>query len=139
MSRLFAGTSFDRPRTCDTCGKAPAECRCLQLPEKKKMSAKSKPAASTLDSGLVLTPENSRAPDGQVAKIKTEKRKGNRVVTLIVGMEHPANDLPAICTALKQKLGIGGSVQGRTIELQGENTKGALELLTARGLKARIV
>jgi translation initiation factor 1 len=61
------------------------------------------------------------------------------MVTVVAGMEHPANDLPAICTALKQILGVGGSVQGRTIELQGEHGGKVKEYLEGRGLKARVV
>src|SRR4051794_18459834 len=97
MSRLFAGTAFDQPKRCQKCGKLPADCRCLELPDKKKMSKGVK-----LDSGLVLTPANSKAPSDQVAKVRVEKRKGNRAVTVISGLDHPGNDLPALCTALKQ-------------------------------------
>jgi translation initiation factor 1 len=147
MSRLFSGTPFDRPPTCPTCGKAPADCRCLHLPDKTKMANKPggkrhaphPPAGARLDSGLVLTPQNASPPGDQVARIRTEKRKGNRVVTVITGLDHPANDLPGLCTALKQSLGVGGSVQGRTIELQGSHSDAALAHLTSQGLKARVV
>src|SRR6185295_2448839 len=123
MSRLFAGTPFDKPTPCKSCGKLPADCHCHNLPEKRKMSDKpggKHHAQPKLDSGLVLSPQNARPPEDQVAKIRLEKRKGNRMATVITGMEHPANDLATICTELKQKLGVGGSVQGRTVELQGE-------------------
>jgi translation initiation factor 1 len=142
MSRLFAGTPFDRPITCPTCGKAVADCRCLSLPDKKKMSEKPGGKHATrnqLDSGLVLTPQNSNPPPDQLAKIRTEKRKGNRTVTVVTGLDHPANDLPALCTFLKQVLGVGGSVQGRTIELQGDHSLNVLEHLTQKGIKARCV
>jgi hypothetical protein len=89
MSRLFSGTPFDRPLRCDKCGKPSTDCRCLQLPDKKKMGGKpggKHRQPNRLDSGLVLTPENSMAPAGQVAKIRTEKRKGSRVVTVIAGL-----------------------------------------------------
>jgi translation initiation factor 1 len=140
MSRLFAGTPFDRPTTCNKCGKPAADCRCLHLPDKKKMAEKpGGKHANKLDSGLVLTPQNSSSPADQVAKIRVEKRKGNRAVTIITGLDHPANDLPALCTALKQSLGIGGSVQARTLELQGEQTEKIASLLQERGIKARII
>ncbi|HVT83177.1 MAG TPA: translation initiation factor [Phycisphaerae bacterium] len=135
MSRLFAGTQFDQPKRCEKCGKLPAECRCMELPEKKKMGKQ----GVRLDSGLVLTPANSKGPADQVAKIRQEKRKGNRVVTVITGLEHPGNDLPALCTALKQALGVGGSVQGRTVELQGELGEKIAVILEGRGMKARVV
>jgi translation initiation factor 1 len=143
MSRLFAGTPFDKPRICDRCGKAPADCRCMQLPEKQKMSQKEggggKKGEVKLDSGLVLTPQNSKAPADQVARIQVEKRKGNRFVTIISGLDHPGNDLPALCGALKEKLGVGGSIQGRTIELQGDQAGKVDAELQLRKFKTRVV
>ncbi len=140
MSRLFSGTPFDRPTKCETCGKPPADCRCLHLPEKRKMVHKSgAQQKNKLDSGLVLTPQNAKPPADQVARIRTEKRKGNRVVTIIAGLDHPANDLPALCTTLKQALGVGGSVQGRTIELQGEHSNAINQHLSKHNIKSRAV
>ncbi|MGN6369838.1 MAG: translation initiation factor [Phycisphaerae bacterium] len=136
MSRLFAGTSFDRPPTCEICHKPKTECRCLKLPEKKKMSA-GKKGETRLDSGLVLTPENSVPPKDQAAVIRTEKRKGDRHVTVITGLEHPANDLSKLCTELKGTLGVGGSVQGRTVELQGEHREKVMELLREKGMRVK--
>src|SRR5262245_7501149 len=112
MSRLFAGTQFDQQPRCEKCGKLKSECRCLNLPEKKKMSAGKKSEVRT-ESGLVLNSKTAQAPESQVARIRVEKRKGNREVTVITGLEHPGNDLPGLCTELKQLLGTGGSVQGR--------------------------
>jgi translation initiation factor 1 len=143
MSRLFSGTPFDRPISCPKCHQAVADCRCLNLPDKKQTvgtPGKKKPSnPNKLDSGLTLTPQNSNPPADQVSKIRMEKRKGNRVVTVVTGMEHPANDLPALCTELKQTLGVGGSVQGRTIELQGEHGDKVKDFLIEKGLKARVV
>jgi translation initiation factor 1 len=137
MSRLFAGTSFDQPPRCPACGKLKPECRCLNFPEKKKMSA-AKKGETRLDSGLVLNPKTARPPESQVARIRTEKRKGNRVVTVITGLEHVGNDLAALCTELKQTLGTGGSVQGRAIELQGDQRDRVAQILEVdKGLKVR--
>jgi translation initiation factor 1 len=138
MSRLFSGTSFDRPPTCDLCHKPKPDCRCLNLPEKNKMSGNKKPQ-TRLDSGLVLTPENSAPPKDQVATIRTEKRKGDRHVTIIAGLDHPANDLPKLCTDLKSTLGVGGSVQARTIELQGDQKQKIADFLQSKNLKTRIL
>jgi translation initiation factor 1 len=138
MSRLFAGTAFDKPPRCDTCGKLKSECRCLDLPPKKKMSA-AKKGEVRLDSGLVLNPKTARPPEDQVARIRTEKRKGNRLVTVISGLEHPGNDLAALCTELKQSLGTGGSVQGRTIEIQGDQADKVGQILEVdKGLRIRL-
>lgn len=135
MSRLFSGTQFDQPKRCDKCGKLPAECRCQALPEKKKMGGR----GVQLSTGLTLTPENSTPPQDQVAKVRLEKRKGGREVSVVTGLDHPANDLPKLCTTLKQALSVGGSVQGRTIEVQGDQVGKIVELLEQSGLKARAV
>jgi len=75
----------------------------------------------------------------QIARIRTEKRKGNRTVTLITGLEHVGNDLPTLCTELRQSLGVGGSVQGRTIELQGDLAKKVGHILEVdKGYKIRL-
>jgi len=133
MSRLFAGTQFDQPKRCEKCGKLPVDCRCMDLPEKKKMSA----GGVKLSTGLVLSPENSTPPKEQVARVRIEKRKGNRTVTLVTGLDHPANDLPKLVAEIRQTLSVGGSVQGRTIEVQGDQAGKIVEILTARGMRAR--
>jgi translation initiation factor 1 len=136
MSRLFEGTAFDRPQKCARCGKTMPDCRCLALPEKKKMSH-GKSGGQKLDSGLILTPENSTPPNDQVATVRIEKRKGARVVTVLTGLDHPANDLPKLCTELRQAMGVGGSVQDRTIELQGDQQVKVAAILGERGMKVR--
>ena len=142
MSRLFSGTPFERPAICEHCGRAPADCQCITtkviLPEKKKMA--DRPGGKhhgTPQPAYQLTPANSTPPADQLVKIRVERRKGNREVTLITGLDHPGNDLPALLTALKSTLGCGGAVQGRTLELQGDQAARALAALEARGLRAR--
>jgi len=92
-----------------------------------------------LDSGLALNPKTARPPEGQSARIRTEKRKGSRAVTIITGLEHAGNDLAALCTELKQTLGTGGSVQGRAIELQGDQRERVAQILEVdKGLRVRV-
>jgi translation initiation factor 1 len=137
MSRLFAGTSFDRPQNCPTCGKAPADCRCLTLPDKKQTTGN--PGKKAAANKLVITPQNGIPPADQVAKIRVEKRKGNREATVVTGLEHPANDLAGLCTELKQMLGTGGSVQGRVIEIQGDHAAKVGDFLEVeKGITVRV-
>lgn len=140
MSRLFSGTPFDRPIVCEICGKAVADCRCIKLPPKKKMSEQpggrhaDRPAPGEYE----LTPQNATPPQDQRATLRVEKRKGNREVTVISGLEHPANDLPQLLSALKAALGCGGAVAaGRVLELQGDQTGQAAALLEERGIRTR--
>ena len=99
-----------------------------------------KAGETRLDSGLVLNSRTAQPPADQVARIRTEKRKGNRVATVITGLEHVGNDLAALCTQLKQLLGTGGSVQGRTIELQGDQAEKVAQYLEVdKGFKVRTI
>lgn len=141
MSRLFSGTAFDRPITCEICGKAVADCRCLKLPPKKKMSeaAGKQVAKATPAGGYQLTPENSTPPKDQVARLQIEKRKGGREVTVITGLDHPGNDLVKLCNQLKTALGTGGSVQGRSIEIQGDQRASSAEIISKMGIKTRVI
>lgn len=144
MSRLFSGTKFEQPIRCDVCGKyigvGEGCCRCIKsdLPPKKTMgerAGKTKPAQK----GYELNPQNAIAPKDQTAKLRVEKRKGNREVTVITGLEHPANDLLKLLMELKTSLGCGGSVQGRTIELQGDHADKAAKMINSQNIKARVV
>jgi translation initiation factor 1 len=137
MSRLFEGTSFDRPNFCHICNRPKSECSCANviLPPKTKMSARPGGKHSGGGKGAYeLTPQNSNPPAEQAAKIRLERRKGNREVTVIAGLEHPANDLGKLLGELKSQLGCGGAVQGRTVELQGDQAARTAEILQARGI-----
>jgi translation initiation factor 1 len=138
MSRLFSGTQFDRPAKCDQCGQHPDNCRCIKssLPPKKTMGERAgkRPPAPT---GYALDSTNSDPPKDQKAKVSLERRKGGRDVSVISGLEHPANDLPALCAKLKNHLGAGGSVQGRTIEIQGDHATKIRAYLTTQNIAVR--
>lgn len=142
MSRLFSGTKFDQPDFCHTCNRPKAECTCANviLPEKKRMGERPGGKHAHAPKGeFELTPQNAIPPKDQVAKIRVERRKGNREVTLITGLEHPANDLAKLLTALKSQLGCGGAVQGRIVELQGDQSARAGEILESQNMKVRVL
>ena len=88
MTRLFAGTPFDRPPTCEKCEQVISACRCPTPPAKAGLAA----------------------PKGQAAQLSTEKRRKGKVVTVIRGLESRANDLPALLSKLKNSCGTGGTV-----------------------------
>ena len=100
MTRLFAGTQFDRPPRCETCGKLEAECQCPPPPP----------------------PEPVRIPpETQTASLTVEKRKKGKMVTVIRGLDPDGNDLPTLLTRLKTVCGAGGSIQEGNIEIQGRH------------------
>ena len=95
--RLFEGTPFDRPPKCERCGLLETECKCPPL------------AAPRLP------------PESQTARLAVEKRKKGKVVTVVRGLSAAGNDLPVLLSQLKSQCGAGGTVDGDTLEIQGEH------------------
>lgn len=114
MSGLFAGTPFERPVTCEHCGKAVAECSCPRGGD-----------------GKVLP------PSGQSPRVQREKRGGGKIATIIRGLDPHATDLLALLKELRKSLACGGSLDDGVIELQGDHRDRVVELLVARGYKAK--
>ncbi|MEZ6099185.1 MAG: translation initiation factor [Pirellulaceae bacterium] len=115
MTRLFAGTPWDRPPTCDRCGQVLDECRCEPLPEPKQWIP----------------------PERQTARLNLEKRKKGKQVTAIHGLSAEGNDLPELLTQLKNKCGAGGALQEDLIEIQGNHIERIADHLQSLGYKVR--
>lgn len=113
MSGLFAGTSLERPVTCERCGKAVALCAC--------------PRSRT---GKIVLPKD------QAARVRREKRRG-KMVTVIAGLDPDATDLAAMLKEFKAKFGAGGTVSEGEIELQGDHKDKVVEILVQRGYAAK--
>ena len=112
---LFDGTKFERPVTCEACGKAMADCRCPRNA-----------------AGQVLP------PSGQTAVIRLEKRPGGRVMTLIEGLDPAASKLPELLKALKLRCAAGGAIgAGSTIEIQGDHREAVAQHLESLGYRTR--
>jgi translation initiation factor 1 len=115
--RLFEGTPFDVPPRCDRCGELEKECQC---------------PASVAKTELI-------DPAKQTARITVEKRKKGKIVTVVNGLPNAGNDLPAICTQLKNACGAGGTVDGDSIEIQGQHAQRVSEILSDIGYRIKIV
>jgi translation initiation factor 1 len=101
MSRLFSGTQWDREPRCPKCEQLEAECQCP-------------PAAG---------PQPLAVPNRtQKLKLRVEKRKQGKVVTVIAGLSATKNKLPEVLKQLKNLCGSGGTLDGDNIELQGDHT-----------------
>ncbi len=57
----------------------------------------------------------------QFIKIKIEKRKFGREVTIIEGLDPTVFNLKKVASTLKAKLATGGTVKNNHIELQGDH------------------
>ena len=102
--RLFEGTQFDIPPTCDRCGQLEEVCQCPPPP-----------------------PETV-PPEKQTLRIAVEKRKKGKLVTVIRGLAE-SNDHSELLTQLKNYCGAGGTIKDSTIEIQGDHIKRATQKL----------
>jgi translation initiation factor 1 len=69
--------------------------------------------------------------------MSVEKRKKGKVVTVIRGLSASADDLPALLTQLKNQCGAGGTLDGETLELQGNHIERLRTLLGTAGYTVR--
>lgn len=114
MPGLFAGTSLERPVTCERCGKPLGECACPR----------------GTDGKLSL-------PKDQPARVRREKRRG-KAVTVVAGLDPAASSTPALLKELRTSLGCGGTLTSDgELELQGDHRDKVVALLVARGYPAK--
>ena len=117
MSRLFAGTPLEQPATCERCSRPVGACTC---PRDAK-------------SGKVLSPAD------QPLRIRREQRRG-KFVTVIAGFaarSAKTDDLPMILKHLKATLATGGSLDGETMEFQGDHRDRLVEHFKKQGYPAK--
>jgi translation initiation factor 1 len=111
MGRLFAGTEFYQPATCERCGKLEADCQCPP------------PLPTRIP------------PEQQTARLAVEKRKKGKVVTVVRGLTAEGNDLPELLSKLKIACGAGGAVKEDVLEIQGQHIDRIRALLTKIGYR----
>jgi len=113
MSGLFAGTSFERPITCERCEKPFGQCTCPRTTD-----------------GKVANPKDHNP------RVQREKR-GGKIVTAVRGLPLRPDDLKAMLKALRSKMGTGGALTDDGFELQGDHRDKIVELLKAQGYPAK--
>ena len=113
MTRLFAGTPFDRPPVCDRCGKLESACECPPIPQ----------------------PKSLLPPDKQTARLAIERRAKGKTVTVVKGLAAADNDLPALLKRLKNHCGAGGTMSGDDLEIQGDHLERLRKLLGEIGYR----
>jgi translation initiation factor 1 len=114
MSGLFAGTSLERPVTCERCEKPLLACVCPRGAD-----------------GKILLPKD------QQVRVQRERRNG-KMVTVVTGLDPKANDLKELAKKLKQKFSTGGTVnETGGVELQGDHRDAMVKHLTGLGYAAK--
>ena len=81
-----------------------------------------------------LQPES----DGIVRLQRQTKGRNGKPVTLITGVPLSAPELKKLAGELKSKCGVGGSVEGASILIQGDNRAILKELLERRGFAVKL-
>ncbi len=69
----------------------------------------------------------------QLIRIRLEKRKWGREVTIIEGIQLSDKELKKLASQLKSKLATGGTVKNGRIELQGDHRERVKEILEEMG------
>lgn len=110
-SRLVYST--DSGRLCPQCHRPVADCVC----------GRDRPSA---------------VGDGIVRLQRETKGRGGKAVTVVTGVPLEGAELKALARSLKQKCGVGGSLKGETIEIQGDQRAILKAELEKRGFTVKI-
>lgn len=108
---LFDGTPLERPVLCDRCGEDQSDCRCPPPTEPDTPHAK------------------------QTLKVRFEKRKRGKVVTVVAGFSCSKEQMRQTLTALKNDCGAGGTLDGSNLEIQGNHVARIRECLSGLGYR----
>jgi len=79
------------------------------------------------------------AKEEQRIKVRSEKRKFGKVITLIEGLDNKEIDLKDLAKKLKSQFACGGTVKGNKIELQGDHVQEAKESLIKFGFSREMI
>lgn len=85
---------------------------------------------SDLERELGIT--DTLAVESSRIQVHTDSRRYGKMVTVVEGFD-AALDLDPIAKDMKKSLGTGGTVKGRTVELQGDHRKAIKAWLAERG------
>jgi translation initiation factor 1 len=116
-SRLVYSTGPGR--LCPECARPLADCRC-------RRSKAAQPAAPA-------TPKR----DGVVRIGRETKGRKGKGVTIVTGVPLAGDALEALATQLKKRCGSGGTVDGATIEIQGDHRDLLVDELARLGYTVR--
>ncbi|MCX8195652.1 MAG: translation initiation factor [Acidilobaceae archaeon] len=70
----------------------------------------------------------------QVVKVRLEKRRFGKEVTIVEGLEGSGFDLEELASKLKSKLAVGGTAKDGRIELQGDHRMKVKKILVEIGV-----
>ena len=71
--------------------------------------------------------------DGIVRVGRETKGRRGKGVTIITGLTGSTDALKTLASRLKAQCGVGGTVKGRTIEIQGDQRNRLIKILSSMG------
>ena len=114
---LFDGTELERPVLCDRCEQDVKTCSCEPILEESC--------------------EPDVPPEKQSVKIRVDKRKRGKMVTVVSGVRGPVPQLQRLLTELKNHCGAGGTVSDSDVEIQGDHVARIRAYLIGQGYRVR--
>ena len=75
----------------------------------------------------------------QKIKIRSERRRFGKLMTIIEGINSSDIDIKALMKKLKSRLACGGTFKDGTIELQGNHKKKAKKMLVKEGFNEEMI
>ena len=114
---LFDGTALERPVLCDSCGLDVKECSC--------------PPVESVEA------EPEVAPEKQSPKLRIEKRKKGKTVTVVAGLRGSTKQRQELLTKLKNECGAGGTLADGNIEIQGNHLNRLNSVLRKLGFRIK--
>ena len=98
------------------------------------LAGSSAPEQAVAPSTAPSPPSPKNAPAWAVVRLE-RKGRGGKEVTVVEKLELRASELERWAKSLKQGLGCGGVVEGRTIVLQGDQRGRAVTWLEGKGVR----
>lgn len=114
---LFDGTALERPVLCDRCGADVKECGC-------------EPISETVQEAEV-------APEKQSPKVRVEKRKRGKQMSVVAGLRGSSSQMQKLLTDLKNYCGAGGTIADGNIEIQGNHLERIRQCLNQKGFRIK--
>lgn len=104
--------STDKGRTCPACGNPVADCTCSN--------------------------DKTYAGDGVVRLQRQTKGRAGKPVVVVTGLPGTAEEIKAIAKQLKQKCGVGGTVEDGSIVIQGDKRDTIKQALEGAGYTVKL-
>jgi translation initiation factor 1 len=112
MARKGTVYSTDQGRHCSACGEPVPHCRCSN--------------------------DTQPTGDGIVRLQRQVKGRNGKPVTIITGLPLTGPDLKAIAKELKNRCGVGGSIEESNILIQGDKRDRIREVLETKGYTVKL-